>query len=56
MARVLLKQWVADGWLAAANPSRRKRAYELTAAYRQYLDKLSAMPDAGKQRRKRSKR
>jgi Fic family protein len=56
MARVLLKQWVADGWLVVADASRRKRAYELTATYRQYLGKLSAMPDAGKERRKRSKR
>ena len=44
MARVLLRQWVADGWLAVADPSRRKRSYELTAIYRQYIGALSAMP------------
>ena len=48
MARVLLRQWVADGWLAVADPSRRKRAYELTAIYRQYMASLSAMPAAGR--------
>jgi hypothetical protein len=44
MARVLLREWVADGRLAVADPSRRKRAYELTAIYRQYIGKLSARP------------
>ena len=34
MARVLLGKWVDDGWIAAADPSRRARAYELTAIYR----------------------
>ena len=43
MARVLLRQWVADGWLTVANPSRRKRAYHLSASYRQYIGRLSAM-------------
>lgn len=43
MARVLLTKWVEDGWLIAADPSRRKRAYELTAIYRQYMGNLSAM-------------
>ncbi|MEW6663923.1 MAG: Fic family protein [Thermodesulfobacteriota bacterium] len=43
MARVLLTKWGGDGWLTVADPSRRKRAYELTAIYRQYLGKLSAM-------------
>ncbi|MBA7562804.1 hypothetical protein ES708_04457 [subsurface metagenome] len=37
MARVLLVQWVKDGWLVVADPSRRKRSYELTAIYRQYI-------------------
>jgi len=45
MARVLLTKWVADGWLAVADPSRRKRAYELTATYRQYMGSLSAKGD-----------
>ena len=43
MARVLLNKWVEDGWLEVADPSRRKRAYELTAIYRQYEGNLSAM-------------
>ena len=43
MARVLLRQWVEDGWLRMAEPSRRNRAYELTAVYRQYIGSLSAM-------------
>ena len=43
MARVLLAEWVGDGWLAVADPSRRKRSYELTAIYRQYIGELSAM-------------
>ena len=42
MARVLLGQWVEDGWLVIADPSRRKRAYKLTAIYRQYIGNLSA--------------
>ena len=36
MARVLLKDWVKEDWLAVADPSRRKRAHVLTAEYRQY--------------------
>jgi Fic family protein len=44
MARVLLQDWVRDGWLAIAAPSRRNRAYELTAIYRQYIGTISAMP------------
>ena len=43
MVRVLLADWVRDGWLVVADPSRRKRAYELTAAYRQYIGALSAL-------------
>ena len=45
MARVLLAEWVGDGWLVMADPSRRKRSYELTAIYWQYIGELSAMPD-----------
>jgi Fic family protein len=45
MARVLLTKWVEDGWLAVADPSRRNRAYELTAIYRQYIGNLSAMQE-----------
>jgi Fic family protein len=43
MARVLLQEWVQAGWLVVADPSRRKRAYELSAIYRQYVGGLSAM-------------
>ena len=43
MARVLLAEWVKAGWLVVANPSRRKRAYALSAKYRQYIGSLSAM-------------
>ncbi len=43
MARLLLNVWVKDGWLVIANPSNRKRAYGLSAIYRQYIDRLSAM-------------
>jgi predicted transcriptional regulator len=49
MARNLLTDWVKDGWLQAANPSRRARAYSLSAKYRQYLGSLSAMTDGGKE-------
>ena len=44
MVRVLLRQWVAGGWLTVADPSRRKRCYELSATYRQYIGKVSATP------------
>lgn len=36
MARVLLGRWVDAGWLAVADPSRRARAYLLSASYRQW--------------------
>ncbi len=45
MVRLLLNGWVADGWLIIAETSRRKRSYELSAIYRQYIDSLSAMPE-----------
>ena len=44
MARNLLTGWVEDGWLEVANPSRRARAYSLSAKYRQYIGSSSAMP------------
>ncbi len=44
MARNLLGAWVKDGWLEISNPSRRARAYRLSAKYRQYIGSLSAMP------------
>jgi Fic family protein len=43
MARLLAQQWVADGWLAVANPSNRARCYALSANYRQYAGQLTAM-------------
>jgi Fic family protein len=42
MVRNLLQDWVTEGWLIVANPSRRKRAYQLSAIYRQYIGTLSA--------------
>jgi Fic family protein len=44
MARVLLAQWVEDGWLVVADASRRARAYAASAGYRQFIGNLSAMP------------
>ena len=43
MARILLKQWVEDGWLEIADSSRRARKYILSAIYRQYIGSLSAI-------------
>ncbi len=34
----------STGWLVVVNPSYRARAYTLSAAYRQYIGRLSAMP------------
>lgn len=47
MARNLLKGWTKDGWLEVADPSRRGRAYLLSAIYRQYIGSLSAMNRGG---------
>jgi Fic family protein len=49
-ARNLLKGWTADGWLEVADPSRRGRAYSLTAVYRQYIGSLSATAQRSKNR------
>jgi len=43
MARNLIQEWVEQGWLLVAEPSRRKRAYSLSAIYRQYIGNLSAI-------------
>lgn len=43
MSRVLLHEWVDDGWITVAQASRRARAYELSARYRQFIGNLSAM-------------
>jgi Fic family protein len=37
MARNLLRDWVEQGWLIVAQPSNRKRAYTLSAMYRQFI-------------------
>ena len=42
MAQVLLKNWVEEGWLEVANPSRRARAYRLNEHYRQFIGNLTA--------------
>lgn len=47
-ARKLLKGWTADSWLEVADPTRRGRAYSLSAIYRQYLGNLSAMAQKSK--------
>jgi Fic family protein len=39
MVRLLLANWVRDGILVVANPSNRKRAYGLSAKYRQLIGK-----------------
>lgn len=44
MARVLLAGWVQAGWLAVADASRRGRAYQLSARYRQFIGNTTAMP------------
>jgi Fic family protein len=48
-ARLLLQRWTEEGWLLIANPSRRGRAYELSAIYRQFNggERLTATPRAG---------
>ena len=46
MARNLVQGWVDDGLLVVVDASKRKRAYGLSAVYRQYVGSLSAMtPD-----------
>lgn len=37
MVRLLLKQWVEDGWLVMGNTSNRARNYELSAIYRKFI-------------------
>jgi DNA-binding transcriptional regulator LsrR (DeoR family) len=38
MARVLLTEWVSEGWIVVANPSRRARRYALREDIRTYID------------------
>lgn len=47
MTRNLMQDWVSTGFLEVADPSRRKRAYRLSAIYRQYIGSLSAMEQDG---------
>lgn len=42
MTRNLMQEWVTQDWLIVANDSRRKRAYGLSAMYRQFVGSLSA--------------
>lgn len=44
-ARELLRDWVSEGWLEVADPSRRARSYRLSAVYRQLIGGLSAVPE-----------
>ncbi len=42
MVRILLKEWVNDGWLIIADKSNRGRIYILSEIYRQFVGNLSA--------------
>jgi len=48
MARVLLREWVDEGWLVIMDPSNRKRTYGLSANYRQFIGNASARLDSGR--------
>lgn len=37
MVRLLMQEWVKDGWLVVADPSNRSRSYNLSAKYRKYI-------------------
>lgn len=41
MARVLLSEWVGQGWIVVSNPSRRSRKYALRTDIRNYVDSRS---------------
>ncbi len=43
MARKLLKDWVKEGWLEIADPSKRGRCYTLSVSYRQFIGNLTAI-------------
>ncbi len=43
MARKLLKDWVKEGWLEIADPSKRGRCYTLSVSYRQFNGNLTAI-------------
>ena len=42
MARVLIQEWVKEGWLVVAQASNRARSYGLAESYRQFIGNLSA--------------
>jgi Fic family protein len=44
MARVLLGEWVNQGWLVVEDSSKRGRAYGLSAFYRQFIGNAGAKP------------
>jgi hypothetical protein len=46
MTRRLLQAWVTDGWLVVADPSRRGRAYGLSAIYRPFIGHTMDTPEA----------
>jgi len=43
MVRILLQQWVKDGWLIPVDTARQSRAYGLTAIYRQRNGNITAL-------------
>jgi hypothetical protein len=43
-ARLLIREWVQEGWLTMANPSNRGGAYALAESYRQFIGNLTAIP------------
>ena len=48
MARVLLREWVDEGWLVMVDRSNRNRAYGLSAHYRRFIGNVSATPAGGR--------
>jgi hypothetical protein len=47
MARVLLKDWVNDGWLEVASASKRTRSYSLSAIHQQFIGNDLVNSDQG---------
>jgi len=41
MMRILMQQWVEDGWLTITNTSNRSRSYGLSASYRQFVGNVT---------------
>jgi hypothetical protein len=42
MMRILMTQWVEEGWLTCVNKSNRSRSYGLSASYRQFVGNVTA--------------